>query len=65
MQSRHLYTALLKNEVPVEFVIYPGEPHGLQRALNRRDLLLRKIHWLHGWVINGSRPTPLAPEQPK
>ena len=65
MQSRHLYTAFLKNEVPVEYVIYPDEPHGLQRTLNRRDLLLRKIRWLHGWVINGSRPTPLAPEQPK
>ena len=65
MQGRHLYTALLKNDVPVEFVIYPDEPHGLRRALNRRDLLLRKIRWLHGWVIDGSRPKPLVPERPK
>jgi dipeptidyl aminopeptidase/acylaminoacyl peptidase len=65
MQGRHLYTALLKNKVPAEFIIYPNEPHGLQRAHNRYDLLLRKIHWLHSWVIKGKRPDPLDAEQPK
>ena len=65
MQGRHLYTALLKNEVPVEFIIYPDEPHGLRRPLNRRDLLLRKIRWLHGWVINGERPKPVVPATPE
>jgi dipeptidyl aminopeptidase/acylaminoacyl peptidase len=65
MQGRHLYTALLKNEVPVEFIIYPNEPHGLRRVLNRRDLLLRKIRWLRSWVIEGKRPEPLIPERPR
>ena len=65
MQGRHLYTALLKNEVPVEFIIYPDEPHGLRRPLNRRDLLLRKIRWLHGWVINAERPKPVVPATPE
>ncbi len=65
MQGRHLYTTLLKNEVPVEFIIYPNEPHGLRSVLNRRDLLLRKIRWLHGWVIEGKRPEPVIPERPK
>ncbi|MDA1258605.1 MAG: S9 family peptidase [Chloroflexi bacterium] len=65
MQGRHLYTALLKNEVPVEFIIYPNEPHGLQRELNRYDLLRRKIHWLHSWVIEGKRPEPLDADEPK
>ena len=51
MQGRHLYTALLKNKVPAEFVIYPGEPHGLQRAANRRDMLERKLRWLSKWVL--------------
>ena len=51
MQGRHLYTALLRNKVPAEFVIYPGEPHGLQRAANRRDLLERKLRWLSKWVL--------------
>ena len=65
MQGRHLYTALLKNKVPVEFVIYPDEPHGVSRPLNRRDLLLRKFRWLRGWVENGARPKPVVPEMPK
>ena len=65
LQGRHLYTALLKNKVPVEFIIYPDEAHGVRRPLNRRDLLLRKIRWLHGWVINGERPKPVVPETPK
>ena len=51
MQGRHLYTALLRNKVPAEFVIYPGEPHGLQRAANRKDLLERKLRWLSKWVL--------------
>ena len=51
MQSRHLYTALQKNKVPVQFVIYPGEPHGLSRAANQRDLLQRKLDWLTKWGL--------------
>jgi dipeptidyl aminopeptidase/acylaminoacyl peptidase len=51
MQGRHLYTALQKNNVPVEFVIYPGEPHGIARASNQRDLLERKLNWLTKWVL--------------
>ena len=51
MQSRHLYTAMLKNKVPVEFVIYPGEAHGLARPSNRRDLLERKLRWLTERVL--------------
>jgi dipeptidyl aminopeptidase/acylaminoacyl peptidase len=50
MQGRHLYTALLKNKVPVEFVIYHGEAHGLRKAEHRRDLLERKLRWLDRWV---------------
>ncbi len=51
MQSRHLYTAMLKNKVPVEFVIYPGEAHGLVRPSNRRDLLERELRWLTERVL--------------
>jgi dipeptidyl aminopeptidase/acylaminoacyl peptidase len=54
MQGRHLYTALKKNNVPVQFVIYPGEPHGLSRAANQRDLLQRKLSWLSKWVLDTS-----------
>jgi dipeptidyl aminopeptidase/acylaminoacyl peptidase len=50
MQSRHLYTQLLKNKVPTEFVIYHGEGHGARRPEVRRDLLEREIRWLERWV---------------
>jgi dipeptidyl aminopeptidase/acylaminoacyl peptidase len=51
MQSRHLYTQLRKNGVPVEFVIYPGEGHGLRLPAYGRDLLEREVRWLNKWVL--------------
>ena len=60
MQGRYLYTALLKNDVPTEFIIYPGESHGM--PANERDLLMRKIRWLTSWVIDGRKPEPLPPQ---
>ena len=56
MQSRHLYTALKKNDVPVQFVIYPGEPHGFASVANQRDLLQRKLSWLTKWVLTAQSP---------
>lgn len=50
MQSRHLYTQLLKNQVPVELVIYHGEAHGARRADSRRDLLERQWNWITRWI---------------
>ncbi|MDX1983901.1 MAG: S9 family peptidase [Bryobacteraceae bacterium] len=50
MQSRHLYTQLLKNKVPTQLVIYHGEAHGARRADVRRDLLERELRWLERWV---------------
>lgn len=50
MQSRHLYTQLLKNKVPVEFVVYPSEAHGLRRPGFERDLLTRQLAWLEKYV---------------
>jgi dipeptidyl aminopeptidase/acylaminoacyl peptidase len=50
MQSRELYTQLLKNGTPVELRIYPGEPHGLHLPGYERDLLQREWEWLQKWV---------------
>ncbi len=50
MQSRHIYTQLLKNGVPTELVVYPGEGHGARRADVRRDLLEREWTWISRWV---------------
>lgn len=50
MQSRHLYTQLFKNKTPVEFVVYPGEAHGLRRPGFERDLLTRELAWIEKYV---------------
>ncbi len=52
MQGRHLYTALLKNGVPAQLLIYHGEAHGLRNSSHIRDLLDRKIEWLERWTLN-------------
>jgi dipeptidyl aminopeptidase/acylaminoacyl peptidase len=51
MQSRHLYTQLLKNGVAVDWVIYPGEAHGLRRPGFSRDLLERELKWFQKHVV--------------
>jgi len=56
MQGRYLYTALLKNGVPAEFLIYHGEAHGLRDSRHVRDLLDRKIEWLERWTLNHGQP---------
>ncbi|MBL8218007.1 MAG: S9 family peptidase [Bryobacterales bacterium] len=50
MQSRHLYTQLLKNGTPAELVVYHGEGHGARRSDVRRDLLEREWNWITRWV---------------
>jgi dipeptidyl aminopeptidase/acylaminoacyl peptidase len=50
MQSRHIYTQLLKNGVPTEFVVYHGEGHGVRLKDNARDLLEREWRWITRWV---------------
>ena len=51
MQGRALYTALLANGTPTEFVIYHGEAHGVSKPKHARDLMERKIRWLDRWVL--------------
>ncbi len=51
MQGRHLYTALLANDVPAEFLIYHGEAHGLRDPRHVRDLIERKVEWLERWTL--------------
>ena len=55
MQGRHLYTALLKNNVPARFLIYHGEAHGLRNPQHIRDLLDRKIEWLERWTLGDTQ----------
>jgi dipeptidyl aminopeptidase/acylaminoacyl peptidase len=49
-QSEQLYVALRERGVPVEFVRYPREGHGLGEYWHRRDAMERIVAWLDRWV---------------
>jgi dipeptidyl aminopeptidase/acylaminoacyl peptidase len=48
-QSEEFYTALQALGVPVEFHVYPGEGHHLQKAADRADFRRRTVGWFQRW----------------
>ena len=48
-QSEEFYTALQALGVPVEFHVYPGEGHHLQKAADRADFRKRTVDWFQRW----------------
>lgn len=49
-QSYELYRGLEMRNVPVEFVIYPREKHGLLEREHRLDYMHRVINWFEKYV---------------
>jgi len=49
-QGKELYLALKKNNVPVEFVIYPRQPHGIQEPKLQKDAMKRNLDWFDKWL---------------
>ena len=49
-QSHAFYRALRERNVPVEFVIYPREGHGLTEREHRKDCEERILYWLERYV---------------
>jgi dipeptidyl aminopeptidase/acylaminoacyl peptidase len=49
-QSRAWYTSLESLGVPVEFVHYPREGHGLREPRHRSDSLQRALAWFDRWI---------------
>ncbi len=49
-QSHAFYRALRERNVPVEFVIYPREGHGLAEREHRKDCEERILRWLERYV---------------
>lgn len=49
-QGQQLYRALLALHVPVEFVHYPREGHGLREYRHRYDHARRTLEWFDRWV---------------
>jgi dipeptidyl aminopeptidase/acylaminoacyl peptidase len=56
-QMIQLYNALrLKGDVPVEFVQYPREPHGLLERQHQLDYMRRIVEAFDRWVRPATRP---------
>ena len=49
-QGQQFYRALVALNVPVEFVHYPREGHGLREPRHRADQLMRMLAWWDRWV---------------
>jgi dipeptidyl aminopeptidase/acylaminoacyl peptidase len=46
-----IYQALTDLGVPVEFVTYPREGHGIGEPMHQRDLMSRNLEWFKRWVL--------------
>jgi dipeptidyl aminopeptidase/acylaminoacyl peptidase len=54
-QAQELYMGLKKNDVPVELVFFPREPHGLQEPRHELDKMKREVAWFNRWVFGEQR----------
>jgi dipeptidyl aminopeptidase/acylaminoacyl peptidase len=57
-QAQELYMGLRKNGVPVEMVLYPREPHGLQEPRHRLDKMRREYAWFSKYVLGVEAKEP-------
>lgn len=57
-QAQELYMGLRKNNVPVELVFFPREPHGLQEPRHRLDKMRREYAWFSKYVLGVEVPEP-------
>lgn len=55
-QAQELYMGLKKNNVPVQLVFFPREPHGLQEPRHQLDKMKREYEWMAKYVLD--RPIP-------
>jgi dipeptidyl aminopeptidase/acylaminoacyl peptidase len=54
-QSYELYRGLEMRNVPVEFVIYPREQHGLKEREHQLDYMYRVLNWFDKYVLKGNQ----------
>ena len=50
-QAQELYMGLKKNDVPVELVFFPREPHGLLEPRHQADKLARELAFFAKHVL--------------
>lgn len=64
-QAQELYMGLRKNNVPVELVFFPREPHGLQEPRHRLDKMRREYAWFSKYVLGVEVPDPKPAKEPE
>jgi dipeptidyl aminopeptidase/acylaminoacyl peptidase len=59
-QSFEWWHALKTFNVPVQFMVYPGEGHLIQQPQHRRDLIQRSVQWFDRWLGSTASQTQTA-----
>ena len=54
-QGQELHMALARLGVPTEFLVYPDEPHGLQRPRNQLVKMHSEVRWFDRWIRGSDR----------
>ena len=49
-QGQELHMALKGLGVPTEFIVYPGEPHGLREPTNQLVKMMSEMGWFDMWI---------------
>jgi dipeptidyl aminopeptidase/acylaminoacyl peptidase len=60
-----LFTALSRQNKPVEMYYYPNEQHQVEHPVARISSLQRNIDWFRFWLQRYERPNPEDPDQYK
>jgi dipeptidyl aminopeptidase/acylaminoacyl peptidase len=48
--NSEIYWSLIDRKIPVEYVVYPREGHGIAEPAHQRDLMERNLRWFSGWL---------------
>jgi dipeptidyl aminopeptidase/acylaminoacyl peptidase len=48
--NREIYSALIDHNVPVEYALYPREPHGFIEPNHQKDVMERNLRWFSRWI---------------
>jgi len=48
--NSEIYWSLTDRKIPVEYVVYPREGHGIAEPAHQRDLMERNLRWFTHWL---------------
>ena len=48
--NNEIYWSLTDRKIPVEYVVYPREPHGFTEPEHQRDVMERNLRWFTRWL---------------